>query len=347
MSIEPTEEDKKAVLDTIQAQPWYKDAKFVVIAIICLLQMFGYSTNDVVQYVRSKVGSHTAPEVAPVAVSAEESPAPEPSTTGITQEQIEEIIKQVLDRVTPLITPPAPAPAPAPQPEPPKPEPEPPKPSPEPVVTDLKVQLTSEQGEQLTTDSVDAGQVIRISAAGAKGKIGWQPVTNGEVHLIASTDGREYFGYLTSGSWLQIGLTDFDAQKQVSMRVKCNQAPQPPPIPPHVDPAPAPPKPVPPPPGNVSLVVVHDSRHASVESSILMNSDVWQKLKKQGNEYLFVEETDNSSEAKKYKSDLDGVSVPALLIYDKKTGKKLSVMPRPKTVEELKVVVYSYTGGED
>lgn len=311
---------------------------WVVAAAIGGAATLGYSPEDLLNYAKVKFGNeaHAVVEVEPA-----------PQVSGISPEQLELIIKQITDRLKP-----PPEPAPAPQPVP-KPDVTPAPPKPEPVVSELKIQITTEKGESLAGNEVQAGQVIRISAVNAGQKIGWQPVSYGEVHLIASTDGKEYFGYLTSGSWLQLGLTDFASEKQISMRVTCNQAPQPPPkpVPPDVDPAPKPPeptpKPVPPPPGEVSLVVVHDSRHASVESSILMNSNVWQQFKKQGNEYLWVEETDNSQEAKKYKADLDGVPIPALLIYDKKTGKKLAAMPRPKDVEELKVVVYSYTGGED
>lgn len=306
---------------------------WVVAAAIGGAATLGYSPEDLWNYAKQKVGSETY--ITKDAGSTPQAPV-------LTDEQIEKIIQGVVDRLKP---PPEPAPAPQPVPQPDVTPAPPPPPKPEPVVKELKIQITTESGESLVGNEAQAGQVIRISAVNSGQKIGWQPVSYGEVHLIASTDGKEYFGYLTSGSWLQLGLTDFDSEKQISMRVTCNQAPQPPPdVVPDVKPAP---KPVPPPPGEVSLVVVHDSRQATVESSILMNSDVWQKFKKQGNEYLWVEATDNSDTAKKYKADLDGVPVPALLIYDKKTKKKLAVLPRPKTVEELKVLVYSYTGGED
>ena len=334
---ELSEEEKQEVQT---AKTWITNSKlwnrfgWAVVGVIGLAQMLGYSPSDALTYVKAKIG-------APQAVVSE------PVQAALTPEQIADLIEKIVDKLKP---PPEPAPAPQPVPNPgPTPAPAPPKP--EPVVSELKIQITTESGESLAGTEVQAGQVIRISAINAGEKIGWQPVSNGEVHLIASTDGKEYFGYLTSGSWLQLGLTDFASQKQISMRVTCNQAPQPPPIPvppePKPNPQPEPPKPVPPPPAEVSLVVVHDSRHASVESSILMNSNVWQQFKKQGNEYLWVEEPDNSQEAKKYKADLEGVPIPALLIYDKKTGRKLAAMPRPKNVEELKVVVYSYTGGED
>lgn len=334
---ELSEEEKQEVQT---AKTWITNSKlwnrfgWAVVGLVGLAQMLGYSPSDAFTYVKAKIGAPQAVVSGPV-------------QAGLTPEQLADLIEKIVDKLKP---PPEPAPTPQPVPNPgPSPAPAPPKPAP--VVSDLKIQITTESGESLAGTEVQAGQVIRISAINAGEKIGWQPVSNGEVHLIASTDGKEYFGYLTSGSWLQLGLTDFASQKQISMRVTCNQAPQPPPIPvppePKPNPQPEPPKPVPPPPAEVSLVVVHDAKAATVESSILMNSDVWQKFKKQGNEYLFVDTSDNSPQAMKYKADMDHTIAPALLIYDKKTKRKLAVMARPKTVEELKVVVYSYTGGED
>ena len=284
--------------------------------------------------------------------------APDGSTKHqeLTQDEINNLITKTIDAVLPKLLPKDP-------PKPPVVTPDKTKPvSPDPVspvvvdkiepkvVTDdglLGIQITNEEGRVITASTVDAGQLFRVSAKNAKGKVAWQPVKHGDIHLVASTDGTEYAGYLQSGQWIDFGLTDYGSQKQVSMRISCNQGPMPPPVDPVVvDPVGPQPAPVPPVTKAVVSVFVLYNKDISADAATIMTAtDVWDSFKKNGSEWRFVNSEDDTAIAEKIKADGTGTSVPSLLIYERSSMKLLKAQPLPLTVDELRSVVHQYTGG--
>jgi len=267
--------------------------------------------------------------------------APDGSTTPapITQEEMANLFAKTLETVLPKLLP--------------KPKDES-KPSPAVVVKDetkpvspvpvapdkgtgeLAISVTDEQGKPIT-GSVEAGQMFRVSPKNAKGKVAWQASKNGPVHLLASTDGTEYFGYLEDGQWIDFALTDFEQQKQVTLRITCNQGPQPPPV--VDDNKPAPVK------GPVSLFVLYDKNISASAASILTATDVWDSFKSDGSEWRFVNALDDTDLAKKVKADGAGTEIPSLLLYEKASMKFIKAQPLPLTTEALISVVKKHTGG--
>lgn len=284
--------------------------------------------------------------------------APDGSTKHqeLTQEEINNLIAKTIDAVLPKLLPKD-------QPKPVVVTPDKPKPvSPDPVtpvvpdktdpkvVTDdglLGIQITNEEGRVITASTVDAGQLFRVSAKNAKGKVAWQPVKHGDIHLVATTDGTEYAGYLQSGQWIDFGLTDYGSQKQVSMRISCNQGPMPPPVDPVVvDPVGPPPAPKPVVANTaVSLYVLYNKDISADAAMIMTSTDLWDSFKKNGSEWRFVNSDDDTAIAEKIKADGAGTTVPSLLIYEKFSMKLLKVQPLPLTTDALSSVVKQYTGG--
>lgn len=214
------------------------------------------------------------------------------------------------------------------------------------VVTDdglLGILVTNEEGRIITASTVDAGQLFRVSAKNAKGKVAWQTSKHGDVRILASTDGSEYFGYLKDGQWVEFGLTDFGAQKQVSLRISCNQGPQPPPVDP-VEPVVDNTKPVPSK-GPVSLFVLYDKNLSAEAAAIMTATDVWNSFKTNGSEWRFVNKDDSTVLGMKVKNDNGNTEIPSLIVYEKASMRLLSAQPLPLTTEALVAVVKKYTGG--
>lgn len=222
----------------------------------------------------------------------------------------------------------------------------PPTPSPGPVKpTDgvLAIALTDEAGKAITASTVDPGLLFRVSAKNATGKVAWQPVKHGDIHLMSSTDGTEFVGYLQPGQWVDFGLTDFGSQKQVSMRISCNQGPQPPPAPDTVDP-PAPHPPVEK--SAVSLIVLYDRLTVTPDHAIVLNDvEFWDSFKAAGNTWRFLNNNDDTLLAQTAKKDRGDTVMPTLLIYNQTTQKLLKAMPLPSTKDEIKSVVNFFAGG--
>jgi len=286
--------------------------------------------------------------------------APDGSTkpADITPEEINNLIVKTIEAVlpkllpkpdgkttpvTPVVTPVAPDPT--------KPVPVTPvTPDSKTIVTDdglLGILVTNEEGRVVTASTVDAGQLFRVSAKNAKGKVAWQTSKHGDVRILASTDGTEYFGYLKDGQWIEFGLTDFGSQKQVSLRISCNQGPQPPPVDPvtPVEPVVDNTNPVPSK-GPVSLFVLYDKNLPASAAAILTSTDVWNSFKKDGSEWRFIAVSDESVLGMKIKNDNGSTKIPSLLIYEKASMSLLASQPLPRTIEEVVSVVTSYTGSK-
>lgn len=218
---------------------------------------------------------------------------------------------------------------------------------PEPTDGVLAIMITDETGKQITASDVDAGVLFRVSPKNAAGKVDWVAVKHGDVRLIASTSGTEYAGYLTKGSWVDFTLVDYWSQKQVSLRISCNQGPMPPPVDPvvidTVEPKPAPQPVV----TNavVSLYVLYNKDISADAAMIMTSTDVWDSFKKNGSDWRFVNSDDDTDIAEKIKADGAGTTVPSLLIYDRVSAKLLRVMPLPTSTSALVSAVAPFIGG--
>lgn len=252
-------------------------------------------------------------------------PAPKP----LTPEDIAEIIRRSLKENTPEPVEEEASPNPAPVPAPPIP------------VEPVRVRVVDQDGEEITSGEVEAGLLFRVSATGCGDDIGWHPVKSGDVRLSASTDGKEFCGYLTAGQWVEFSLTDFNTKKQASLRVTCLTAPQPPPDD-DVKPAPKPePKAK-----NVRIFVVYNPNKMSPEASMVLNAnDMWDQFTANGNDWQWIDiETEDEFE-KQVIADCAGESLPAVAIYEKATNRKLTAEPLPKSVIATEGLVERYTGG--
>lgn len=315
------------------AARFMKEWGWLIAFVVIAAQSMGYLTPEQAQTIRSVLpmsknpeAQTTGDEAAPVLPPAPV-PAPDPETVEL---------KQLMrDLIEILKASPSPPPQPAPGPV----EPTPPGPG------GLRISLMDEQGKPIPSMNVEAGQLFRVCAIDATGEIGWQPVRHGAVKLVASGDGKEWFGYLESDQWVDFGLTDFGARKQINARVTCNQAPQPPPGPsPGPAPGPAPkPQPIEPPappqPREVSLAVVHDVKAITPEIAIVLNAaDTWNSF---GVDWIFYDLKDDTSEGSRAISDCNG-KAPSLLIYDKKTGQLIQSQPLPKSLAALRSIVEEF-----
>lgn len=206
----------------------------------------------------------------------------------------------------------------------------------------VRIKVCDQNGQEITTSEVEAGQLFRVSAVGCGDLIGWQPVKSGDVKLSASTDGKEYCGYLAPGQWIEFGLTDFASKTQVSLRVTCLTAPQPPPVPDDdkkTDPQPQPTA------KNVRLFVVHNPDRITPDAAIVLNAnDMWDAFTAAGNDWKFVDIGTDDEYERQIVSDASGIGLPAIVVYDKATGKKLAAEELPKSVIATEGLVERYTG---
>lgn len=314
-----------------------KQYGWLIVLAVMVAHQFGWITKEQADAIKNvvPVGEQQAEESQQL-VEGEKKPKPKPPVVDpvpanqLTPEQWAKLIAEIIDRLKPVV----------------KPEPvKPPVPDVTPVeppASDPKILIVDETGKPITSGLVEPGQLFRVSAINASADIGWQPVKHGAVKLSVSTDGREYVGSLESGQWIDFGLTDFASRKQLSARVACNQAPQPPPVVPDVKPV----DPVTPTAGSLSLRVLHDVTDITADTALVLNAyDAWNEVAGDG-DWLFVDVTNTEREANNVKADASGTTVPALVIYDKTTGRKLAAMPLPKSVDALKETVAKYQGGK-
>lgn len=313
---------------------WLKDAGWPLAIILMLMQAKGWITPEFADRLKGVINP-------PPVVVPDETPVTDGNVGKMTPEQWADLIAEVLKLVRP-----------EPLPNPPKPPVTPPDgkddsdvvpPNPKPPTGLLEILVSDETGKPITASTVEPGQLFRISAKGAAGSIGWQPVKHGAVKLSSSVDGTEYTGYLTAGQWVDFGLTDFGSKKQLSVRISCNQGPMPPPDVPdngdQTEPEPVVSK------GKVSLVVLYDKETITPDTAIVLNAlPVWQTFTTAGHEWRFVNTQDDSLIGQTSKRDAGNTSIPTLLIYDKQSKSKLSSQPLPMTTEELLSVVKKYSG---
>lgn len=315
---------------------------WVAVLLVMVAQHFGWITPDQAEQYRKQLPDFPTQQQGEVVPSPVPDPAPlpTPDPSHLTPEQIAELIRKAVEEAlkkeaVPVPTPaaedvvPAPIPAPIPQPE----------PTPLPVEP-MRILVCDETGVEIVSSEVEAGQLFRVSAVGVGESIGWHPVKSGDVKLSASTDGKEFCGYLAAGQWVEFSLTDFASKTQASLRVTCLTAPQPPPDPdPRPDPRPEPTV------KNVRLYVVHNVNKITPDTAIVLNATkVWDSFTDAGNDWKFFDiDTDDEYE-KKLITDAGSITLPTLLIYDKATGRRLSAEPLPKSVIALEALVEKYTG---
>jgi hypothetical protein len=222
---------------------FFNNSAAIVVLLAFFAQQMGWITPE-----QAKKYKSTPPEKIAAAVEAlEHADARENAdpAAAISSAEIMELIRKAIAEALKTIKPPEPAPLPAPLPVPivvPEPAPvviprpvTPPRPAPEPV-DELRILLSDENGVELSTPDVTAGQLFRVSAIGAGEVIGWHAVKSGDVRLVASSDGKEFVGSLAAGQWVEFALTDYSSRTAAALRVRCLTAPIPPPI----TPAPAP-----------------------------------------------------------------------------------------------------------
>lgn len=307
-----------------------KDWGWLIAAALVVAQAMGYLTPEQAATIKA---------IVPVVMSekpndSEPVPAiePTPVAESMTPQQWAELIKGIIEQLKPV---------PQPTPVDPTPKPKPVDPLPTPPAG-LAILVSDETGKPITSSTVEAGSLFRVSAVGAKGEISWQSVKSGDVRLSASTDGKEFAGYLSPGQWVDFGLTDYESRKQLSVRISCNQGPRPPPNVVPVDPVdPDPPGPEV---GRVSLAVVYDVKKISPETAIVLNStDVFNEFTAAGSEWLFYSIQTPEPLGKQAVEDA-GDTLPALVIYRKGDRNHLATVPLPKTVEDLRATVAKYTG---
>jgi hypothetical protein len=262
-------------------------------------------------------------------------PTPEPpKPDAITPETIEEIIRKLLKETQEAKKEPKPTPA-ADDTPPPAPQPAPP--------AQAKIRLCDESGNELTDAAIEAGELFRVSAVNCGQEIGWHPVESGDVKLSASTDGKEYCGYLDAGQWVEFSLTDFASKTQASLRVTCLTAPQPPPDPKPDDEIRPKPQPTA---KNVRVYVVYNENKISPDAAIVLNAnDMWDKFTADGNDWKFIDISTDDAYEKKIVADASGIGLPAIVVYDKASGKKLTAEELPKSVIATEGLIERYTGG--
>jgi hypothetical protein len=310
---------------------WWAKAQAMKWPVVVLVALVGLFNSNLAKDLNAVINK---PDI--TAPDGSTQPAP------ITQEEMANLFAKTLETVLPKLLP---KPKEETKPTPPVVVKDEPKPvSPNPVVPDkpvvdtgeLAISVTDEQGKPIT-GIVEAGQLFRVSPKNAKGKVAWQASKNGPVRLVASTDGTEHFGYLEDGQWIDFALTDFEQQKQVTLRITCNQGPQPPPVVDNTKPVPSK--------GPVSLFVLYDKNLPASAAAIMTSTDVWNSFKANGSEWRFLNTSDQTVLGMKIKSDNGNTEIPSLIVYEKASMRLLSTQPLPLTTEALISVVKKHTGG--
>ncbi len=261
------------------------------------------------------------------------------------QDLLDKLLPVVIDKVVPwldeLLKPkPAPHPDPTPNPQP-KPDPNPPSPHPpNPQPNDSRIVLTDESGKVLTSATVEAGALF-LATSSTAGKVAWAKSSHGSVRVLTLPQNLGFSFSLANDAFVEFFLTDATLTT-TSIRVTCNRSPQP-----HPGPTPPQPDPQPPTPtvSQVSLVVVHDVKAITPSAAVVLNAtNAWNEFTKAGNDWLFFDKTTTEPQGKQAIADAAGVTLPALVIYDRTSRVKLAAMPLPSSVESLKTTVAKYAG---
>lgn len=314
---------------------------WVAVLLVLVAEHFGLITPHQAEQFKKQLPDIAQQEEKQPTPSPDPAPVPppvpdvKPAPGPMTPEQIAELIRKIVeeslkksepqpiaaDDVTPAPQPPLPTPAP---------------------IQPVKIRLCDDAGEEIAAGEVADGQLFRVSAVGCGESIGWHPVKSGDVKLSTSTDGKEFCGYLRAGQWVEFSLTDFASKTQASLRVTCNQAPQPPPDD-DVRPQPRPePKAK-----NVRLFVIHNVNKITPDAAIVLNATAtWDAFTAAGNDWKFFDIATTDEYEKQIIEDVGNMTLPTIAIYDKASGKLLDSEPLPKSVIALEALVERYTEGK-
>lgn len=328
MSTDEVEDENKPKTFGEKVKAFIKDNAVLIILGFMLAQNAGWITSEQVKELKQLVLLSESKEAERDAEELKPDQAPSPTPDKLTLEQVADLIRKAIEEAMK-----AKEPTPAADDNPPAPQPNPPE--------SVRIKLCDETGQELTDSEIEAGQLFRVSAVGAT-DISWHPVKSGDVRLSASTDGKEFAGYLEAGQWVEFSLTDFTSKTHASLRVTCNTAPQPPPPEPDDEKT----KPTPQPKAkNVRLFVVYNVNKITSDAAIVLNAnDMWDGFTSSGNDWKFVDIATDDQYEKQVVSDASGIGLPAVVIYDKTTGKKLTAEELPKSVIATEGLVERYTG---
>jgi hypothetical protein len=328
MSTDEVADDKQKTWGE-KLKAFVKDNAVLIILGFMLAQNAGWITSEQVKELKQLVLLSESHEAVKEAEELKPVPEPEPQPTPdkLTPDHVADLIRKAIEEAMKANEP---APTPAADDNPPAPQPKPPE--------SVRIKLCDESGIELTDSEIEAGQLFRVSAVGAS-DISWHPVKSGEVRLSASTDGKEFCGYLEAGQWVEFSLTDFASKTQASLRVTCNQAPQPPPDD-DVKPEPGPtPKA-----RNVRLFIVYNPENITPDVAMVLNAfEMWDRFTEAGNDWQRIDFETKDEFEKNVVADARGQTLPALVIYDKGTGKLLNADELPKSIVATDALVEKFT----
>ncbi len=274
--------------------------------------------------------------------------------TPITTDTIQQIIQAELAKLVPsIIQQLTPKPAPIVNPNPPVPI--------DPSAT-LKLVLTNEQNQPVTSMTVDQNTMVQCTLMGATGKIVWHITPGGNVSQQPLPNNLGVtFELRAAASWVSIVAVDLGSGQSVSARITANQGAQPPPGPvpvPVVQPVnpvvpnpPNPPKPdgqanVTPAKRHLFLSVVEDPLNRTADTAIVLSAvKVWNGFRTDGNEWRFYDVKSTEEKGKRAVQAAGGI-LPALVIHDMDSGTLLTAVALPKTIDGVVQVVkiWQYVG---
>lgn len=298
--------------------------KWIISAVLLLAYANGWLDKDTVTQLITTVPMSKAPEVKEP-VEPEPPRLAESAPTAISPDDVQKwidifkpLVIQIIDSIP---KPPIPV-------DPPKPDPKPVVVNPPVVVTppvvnpptpspgSLRLTLTDAAGLPAVSSSVPSGKLLVVKLEGFKGKVDWVKRPTGDVQF-ADMGNQSASIVLTGPAELDLIVTDYGSQSQVSLRILSNQGAQPPPPVVTVDPV-TPPAPVNPPlvPRKfiVSVVEDPDLDRTVTTASILNNLTIRDKLKAKGHTFKPQILNDGSPVAEYVKTMR--TPLPALVIQD-------------------------------
>lgn len=227
--------------------------------------------------------------------------------------------------------------------------------NPTPAPGTLKLILTDEQKNAVTSMTVDANTMIQVTLTGAVGEIVWHITPGGSVSQQALPKNLGLtFELRTMASWVSIVAVDIGSGQSVSARITANQGAQPPPIPnvPVVVNPVDPPKPVQPiapvvpVKRHLFLSVVEDPLNRTADTAIVLSAvKAWNGFRTDGDDYRFYDIRTTEEKGKRAVQSA-GALLPALVIHDMDTGGLLTAVALPKTIDGVTQVVkiWQYVG---
>jgi hypothetical protein len=217
------------------------------------------------------------------------------------------------------------------------------------VKADLKIPATlaAEPGVAVLIEATTDGKTIR-----------WIPISPGcQVfsHFDPEEPGKRFGMFLAPrpGTYKVLAYTAVgDVPSKPAYCVITVHDPNPPPVPPTpvppVPPTPVPPVPVPVTKANAWIVVVFESSQQTAEYAATMaNSDMWQAFTARGHKWRLLDKDLPIVRENGYQRilDEDKVSMPAVILVDQTTKKKLCpAQPLPKNPAEFTALVEKFAG---